>query len=306
MNKSDKRIPFISLWQQALRDSKLKSTTKLLGLIMSTYMNKDGHNCFPSTSTLASGSDLSQNSVCTHLKILVHEGWIKKVAHHKSGKGWKSNEYIPFIVTKDLNEGLRNLIEQLVSEGRLNKEISSDTDNVSKEVQCDAPDGIKRDSVRKKYGAEPLEHGTEPGGSNLSKEVQSNTPINTPKRLSSHRDHDFLKKSKSEKIEEAKQILILCDDITGHGYKYLSADNNANKLQSLVIEYLNDGYNRNDFLKVAHLISQQWSINDAEFRQLHISQALKNKSIFIYHLNQSSENNKDTYRKNQEHQYDYH
>jgi hypothetical protein len=51
------RKPLVGVWRDALRDSGLGSTPKLVGLVLSTYLNGNGYG-FPSRRTLAKGASL--------------------------------------------------------------------------------------------------------------------------------------------------------------------------------------------------------------------------------------------------------
>ena len=119
-------------WRQSIQKSPLQSTTKLVLLNLSIYMNELGHGCFPSTKTQASDTGLSERSICTHLDIAQENGFLIKSVHGYSGKGWKRHEYV-----------------------------------------ASYPEGTELDSA-------PKDEGTEPDDIKALKEVQSNTPLNTP------------------------------------------------------------------------------------------------------------------------------
>lgn len=74
-----------------------RSTTRHVLLTLSLHMKLDGSSCFPSVRLLAERTDLSERTVCTHLRLASEQGWIKIRAKGKSGRGWRRNEYSPTI-----------------------------------------------------------------------------------------------------------------------------------------------------------------------------------------------------------------
>ena len=133
-------------WRDALCSAEgPPSTTRLVLLVLSTYMNADGSNCFPSTQTIAIASGLSEKSVITHLQVAAKLGWIRKCEHGRSfgGRGWKKHRYEPLIPA--------NLITRR-TEG------------------C---------SARQDQGAESESPKLEPKGAEALKDVQSTSSVNT-------------------------------------------------------------------------------------------------------------------------------
>jgi hypothetical protein len=80
-------------WQQAILQSELQSTTKLVLLALSTYMNAHGDNCFPSHTTIAKDASLSTRAVITHIQLAVDAGFLVKEKRNLVGAKWDSNEY---------------------------------------------------------------------------------------------------------------------------------------------------------------------------------------------------------------------
>lgn len=81
-------------WRQAIQKSPLHSTTKLVLLNLSIYMNEVGEGCYPTTSTQAKDTGLSERTVCTHLEKAVEAGFIVKQLHGYGKQNWARNEYI--------------------------------------------------------------------------------------------------------------------------------------------------------------------------------------------------------------------
>lgn len=139
-------------WQKAVNSEHgpLKSTTRLLLLVLSVFMGKNGF-CFPSTKKIAQASGLSERSVCDHIKVAVEAGWLEKIENTGHGKSWKRNSYKakkPLMVLKQ--------IQQHKAEGT---ETLSD-------------------------GTEPPTEATEPHSTLAPKQVQSNIPVNKSKNIS--------------------------------------------------------------------------------------------------------------------------
>lgn len=128
-------------WRDYIRQGDLQSTTKLVLLNLSLYMNEMGDGCFPSTEQQAIDTGLSERSVCTHLQKAVDAGFLSKKVVGFSGQGWARNGYTASIPE---NNALKEV--QHVNEKALNL----------------------------------LPKGTEPNDIKALNEVQSNTPVNTP------------------------------------------------------------------------------------------------------------------------------
>ncbi len=80
-------------WRQAILRSSLESTTKLLLLALSTYMNDHGEGCYPSTTQIAHDASLTERAVFTHLRKAEIAGFLVRDKRELSGRKWASNEY---------------------------------------------------------------------------------------------------------------------------------------------------------------------------------------------------------------------
>ena len=65
-------------WRQAILKSELPSTTKLVLMVLSTYMNDHGEGCYPSQEQIARDASLTTRAVIKHLDIAIKEGWLAK------------------------------------------------------------------------------------------------------------------------------------------------------------------------------------------------------------------------------------
>lgn len=65
-------------WQSAVTKSELEGTTKLVLLVIGTYMNQHGDGAFPSYRTIAAGASLNRATVIRHVETAVSQGWLKK------------------------------------------------------------------------------------------------------------------------------------------------------------------------------------------------------------------------------------
>lgn len=65
-------------WQSAVTKSNLEGSTKLVLLVIGTYMNQHGDGAFPSYKTIAAGASLNRATVIRHVETAVSQGWLKK------------------------------------------------------------------------------------------------------------------------------------------------------------------------------------------------------------------------------------
>jgi len=84
-----------------------QSTTRHVLLALSSYMDKDGKDCYPSQEQLAKETGLSKKTVSKHLQIAQQEGWIKIIPHKGKGQAWKNNIYLPTIPKHLQDESIR-------------------------------------------------------------------------------------------------------------------------------------------------------------------------------------------------------
>lgn len=82
-------------WQQAILESELPSTVKLVLLALGCYMNMVGEGCYPSTKRLAAETSLSERAVCTAVAKAQAAGWLKVKLMGFKGQKWKRNSYFP-------------------------------------------------------------------------------------------------------------------------------------------------------------------------------------------------------------------
>lgn len=83
-------------WRNALRDSKLDSTSKLVGFVISTFFRSDGSGAFASKTTIAAGASLrSQRAVYTAVRRLADAGFLSVSV----SKGRSSNGYAATLPT---------------------------------------------------------------------------------------------------------------------------------------------------------------------------------------------------------------
>ena len=92
-----RRQTFQQKWIQGVRDSELRSTTKLVLFVLSTYMDNDGRECYPSIRLLSTNSGLSRTSLSHHLDVAQSAGWIYKIKRKSETSTWQNNEYLATI-----------------------------------------------------------------------------------------------------------------------------------------------------------------------------------------------------------------
>lgn len=89
------RLAPVITWRSSLVASLDCSTCKLVGLVLSLYMNERGGSAFPSNQTLARDCSLSISTVREHLNTHLHaHGWLTLIERGGSFTGTKkSNEW---------------------------------------------------------------------------------------------------------------------------------------------------------------------------------------------------------------------
>jgi DNA-binding MarR family transcriptional regulator len=82
-------------WRAAIasRESGLSPTCRLVALALSLHMSEKGDSCFPSVSTQAGETGLSERSVYRSIAELEERGWLVR----DSGGGRQSNHYVAVI-----------------------------------------------------------------------------------------------------------------------------------------------------------------------------------------------------------------
>ncbi len=109
-------------WQSAVTKSSLEGSTKLVLLVIGTYMNQHGDGAFPSYRTIAAGASLNRATVIRHVEIAVSQGWLKKRSRVRvvGGSGRieaDSNTYqIAFPVVAQDDQGSRTEHPPLVAQ----------------------------------------------------------------------------------------------------------------------------------------------------------------------------------------------
>lgn len=81
-------------WRQAIFESNLQATTKLVLQALASHLNDMGGPMFPSQERLAKLCSLSERSVITHLQVAEDEGWIVASKREMQGSKWAANEYV--------------------------------------------------------------------------------------------------------------------------------------------------------------------------------------------------------------------
>jgi len=87
------RRSFLADWRDALRDSALDSTAKVVGYTLSTYMNRDGV-AFPAKTTIATKASLSRRAVDGAIARLELGGFLI-VTHRRDRRGNSYRATIP-------------------------------------------------------------------------------------------------------------------------------------------------------------------------------------------------------------------
>jgi hypothetical protein len=81
-------------WKQAIWESDLKATTKLVLQALASHLNDFGDAMFPSQARLSKLCSLSERAIIEHLQIAEREGWIAPRRRGLAGSKWAANEYV--------------------------------------------------------------------------------------------------------------------------------------------------------------------------------------------------------------------
>lgn len=79
-------------WQSAVIAAPLDATTKLVLLIVGSYMNQHGKGAFPSYKLIAEGASVHRSTAIRAVEKAVESGWLVKKAR-ANGEGQTSNAY---------------------------------------------------------------------------------------------------------------------------------------------------------------------------------------------------------------------
>lgn len=129
-------------WRQAIFESGLQATTKLVLQALASHLNDMGGPMFPSQERLAKLCSLSERSVITHLQIAEDEGWIVANKRELKGSKWAANEY-----AARFPDGV-NTVHPVTDSG---------VKDVHLRGEGDSPDGVKEVHTNS-----PFEHSNEP------------------------------------------------------------------------------------------------------------------------------------------------
>lgn len=171
-------------WRSAILNSELASTTKLVLLVISTYMDDHGGGAFPSTETIAQNAGLSQRAVCTHIEKAVAAGFITVHKRKQRGRNWALNHYrIAFPASPGTEPPSAPESQAAECEGT---ERGSAPHLQASETQADSGlQGDKNKALNEvqypSQGTEPHARGTEPDDTEALNDVQSTSPMNSPK-----------------------------------------------------------------------------------------------------------------------------
>lgn len=92
-----KAIPLLFRWREAIQQSILPHTTRLILFDLSLHMETDGTKCFPSTERLARETGLSKKTICTRLGEKETKRWVRIEVRVKPGQAWRHHQYYPLL-----------------------------------------------------------------------------------------------------------------------------------------------------------------------------------------------------------------
>jgi len=153
-------------WRQLIIKTELESTTKLVLLALSTYMNDHGEGCYPSTVQIARDTSLSERAVFVHIRKAEMAGFLIRDKRELKGKKWASNEYRAAYPDKDEPPSVENTGMNEIHPTSLHEPYSSHTDF--------------RDEPHSVMGCTTFMQGM----NDVHTNSPENSPINSPKELS--------------------------------------------------------------------------------------------------------------------------
>lgn len=89
---SERPVPFLFKWRQAIKDSTLPPSSRHIAHALSDFGDEHGGDIWPSIARLAHDSGLRDRAVRMHLKGLERAGWIQ-IHHRYNKKGQTSSSY---------------------------------------------------------------------------------------------------------------------------------------------------------------------------------------------------------------------
>jgi hypothetical protein len=91
--KKKKEKPPLYLWRDAMLASELESGTRLVLLVISTHMDSNGNNAWPSQERLARETGMVRRSIVTHIQKAQAGKWLKVSESGLKGQAWKTHQY---------------------------------------------------------------------------------------------------------------------------------------------------------------------------------------------------------------------
>lgn len=91
-------------WRILIFKSNLPPNAKYIGCYLSTYMNEQGDNCFPSIARICLETRLSKPTVIKYIQVLKQEGWLLTRKKGFKGQSWAHNQYYPNIPKNVMDE----------------------------------------------------------------------------------------------------------------------------------------------------------------------------------------------------------
>ncbi len=170
-------------WRHAVIESDLPSTTKLVLLALSVYMNECGEGCYPSQERIMANTSLGRTAVIEHINLAEKRGWLRKSKHGYSGQKWKRNEYHPLYPKGTELGAVPSDSKGIIIDDTDSKETENSSDSSPKGTDsCSVPLDEKDSSLDEppsKKVVRQANKGSPPGGKKVVRQVNTNTAYNT-------------------------------------------------------------------------------------------------------------------------------
>ena len=109
--KKDNHLPSYKREELIYDLQDINSTQTLILLILNTYADSLGQNCYPSTTTIATKAKLSRKSVSENIRELVDKGYLIKTERHGKSGQQTSNLYQIIFAKMPNNTQLKGVTE---------------------------------------------------------------------------------------------------------------------------------------------------------------------------------------------------
>jgi hypothetical protein len=133
-----RELPPVAVWRNAVRDSELDRTAKIVGFVLSTYMDANGDNAFPRRQTIAAGADIKWLPT---VDAAIQRLELAELLEVSRSKGRKPNRYTAILPTGRLN---RTVDSEVAPDRSTSSPVRSD---LVQQGGSTAPESVRKRSM---------------------------------------------------------------------------------------------------------------------------------------------------------------